>query len=66
MGGILGGLSNGMPIMMRIAIKPTPSVGKEQKTVNLFNNERSNLSIKGRHDPAWFQKPYRPWNLPSQ
>ena len=35
MGGILGGLSNGMPIMMRIAIKPTPSIDKEQKTVNL-------------------------------
>jgi len=33
MGGILGGLSNGMPIIMRVAIKPTPSVGKEQKTV---------------------------------
>ena len=40
MGGILGGLSNGMPIMMRVAIKPTPSIGKEQKTVNLSTNER--------------------------
>ena len=38
-GGILGGISNGMPIMMRVAIKPTPSVGKEQKTVNLSTME---------------------------
>ncbi len=52
MGGILGGLSNGMPIMMRVAIKPTPSVGKEQKTVNLSTMKDSKLIIKGRHDPC--------------
>ena len=52
MGGILGGLSNGMPIMMRVAIKPTPSVGKEQKTVNLSIMKNANLTIKGRHDPC--------------
>ena len=52
MGGILGGLSNGMPIMMRVAIKPTPSIGKEQKTVNLSTMKDANLSIKGRHDPC--------------
>ena len=52
MGGILGGLSNGMPIMMRVAIKPTPSVGKEQKTVNLSTMKNANLTIKGRHDPC--------------
>jgi len=51
-GGILGGLSNGMPIMMRVAIKPTPSIGKEQKTVNLSTMEDASLSIKGRHDPC--------------
>jgi len=52
MGGILGGLSNGMPIIMRVAIKPTPSVGKEQKTVNLSTMKESKLTIKGRHDPC--------------
>jgi chorismate synthase len=52
MGGILGGISNGMPIMMRVAIKPTPSIGKEQKTINLSTMEDTNLSIKGRHDPC--------------
>ncbi len=52
MGGILGGLSTGMPIMMRVAIKPTPSVSKEQKTVNLSTMKDSKLIIKGRHDPC--------------
>ena len=40
-GGILGGLSSGMPIMMRVAIKPTPSIAKEQKTVNLSTMENA-------------------------
>src|SRR5665647_309751 len=51
-GGVLGGLSSGMPIMMRVAIKPTPSIIKEQKTVNLKNMENAVLSVKGRHDPC--------------
>ena len=51
-GGILGGLSNGMPILIRVAIKPTPSIAKEQKTVNLSKMENATLSIKGRHDPC--------------
>ncbi|MGD0645128.1 MAG: chorismate synthase [Candidatus Bathyarchaeia archaeon] len=51
-GGILGGISSGMPIMMRVAIKPTPSIGKEQKTVNLSTLENASLTIKGRHDPC--------------
>ena len=38
-GGILGGISNGMPIMVRVAVKPTPSIGKEQKTINLSTME---------------------------
>ncbi len=52
MGGILGGISNGMPILIRIAIKPTPSLGKEQKSVNLSTMKNANLSVKGRHDPC--------------
>ena len=52
MGGILGGLSNGMPILMRIAIKPTPSIGKEQKTVNLSTMKNAKISVNGRHDPC--------------
>lgn len=51
-GGILGGLSSGMPIMIRVAIKPTPSIAKEQKTVNLSTMEDATLSVKGRHDPC--------------
>jgi chorismate synthase len=51
-GGVLGGLSSGMPIMMRVAIKPTPSIAKEQKTVNLKKMENAALSVKGRHDPC--------------
>jgi len=52
MGGILGGLSNGMPILIRMAIKPTPSIGAKQKTVDLSTMENSTLSVKGRHDPC--------------
>jgi chorismate synthase len=51
-GGILGGLSSGMPIRIKVAIKPTPSISKEQKTVNLSSLECSTLSVKGRHDPC--------------
>jgi chorismate synthase len=52
MGGILGGLSNGMPILMRIAIKPTSSIAKQQKTVSLSAMKAADLSVKGRHDPC--------------
>lgn len=51
-GGILGGITDGMPIIFRCAVKPTPSIYKEQLTVNLKTGENTSLQIKGRHDPA--------------
>lgn len=51
-GGINGGITNGMPIMFRLAIKPTPSIYKEQKSIDLKTMENADLSIAGRHDPA--------------
>jgi chorismate synthase len=51
-GGILGGLSSGMPIILRVVIKPTPSISREQKTVKLSTMENARLSVKGRHDPC--------------
>lgn len=51
-GGILGGMSNGRPIIIKIAVKPTPSVNGIQKTVNLENNKNSTIEIEGRHDPC--------------
>jgi chorismate synthase len=51
-GGLLGGLSGGMPIEIRVAIKPTPSISKEQHTVDLSSMENSTINIKGRHDPC--------------
>ncbi len=51
-GGVLGGISSGMPIVARAAIKPTSSVSKEQRTVNLSRMEETTIQVKGRHDPC--------------
>jgi len=51
-GGITGGITNGMPIVFRVAVKPTPSISFEQETIDLNNMENAKLSVNGRHDPC--------------
>jgi chorismate mutase len=51
-GGILGGISNGMPVVCTIAVKPTSSIGLEQDTVDLETMKPAKLTVKGRHDPC--------------
>lgn len=50
--GINGGITNGMPIMFNCVVKPTPSIAKTQKTIDISSNENADINIVGRHDPA--------------
>ncbi|MDR3206115.1 MAG: chorismate synthase [Candidatus Methanoplasma sp.] len=52
MGGILGGMSDGAPLVFRAVFKPTPSIGKEQDTVNLREMRNDKVAVEGRHDPC--------------
>ena len=51
-GGIVGGMSTGMPVIFSCGFKPTPSIGTEQNTVSLSRHENTTMTVKGRHDPC--------------
>lgn len=51
-GGVLGGITSGMPLVLRLVIKPTSSIGRQQQTVDLISGKPAPLVVKGRHDPC--------------
>lgn len=55
-GGILGGITNGMPVVFKVGIKPTPSISKKQHTINIQTKTNEDLVIEGRHDPCIVQR----------
>jgi chorismate synthase len=51
-GGINGGITNGMPLLLRVTFRPTPSIAITQQTIDMISGQNSDLDIKGRHDPT--------------